>query len=188
MLGFKHVGTRYMRLKIMTPLEHAQSMFQKMPPEVFDLWLRPFIEADGWPFSSIYADTRDTAWREYFVGESIGMVAQLTWERKRLPLSISLFNPESVIMINDIIEAHMRDVNKPIAKIKNGKARESFFRSRKFIECTGRVHTPVVVRGELGDFEILDGNHRIAAAFSLGLDESFFLDTWIGHRKANACN
>ena len=172
----------------MTPLEHAQSMFPKMPQDVFDLWLRPFIEEDGWPFSSINDDTKGTVWLQYFWGESIGMVSQLSWERKRLPLSTSLFTPVSMMMIDEIIKAHMCGADIPIAKIKNGKARESFLRSRKFIECAGRVHTPVVVRGELGDFEILDGNHRIAAAFSLGLDESFFLDTWIGHRKANACN
>lgn len=172
----------------MTPLEHAQSMFPKMPPEVFDLWLRPFIEADGWPFSSINDDTKGTIWDQYFVGESIGMVAQLSWERKMLPLSISLFNPESEITINWIIEAHIYGVETPVAKIKNGKAGESFFRSRKFIECAGRVHTPVVVRESSDDFQILDGNHRIAAAFSLSLDESFLLDTWVGHRKANACD
>lgn len=172
----------------MTPLEHAQSMFPKMPQDVFDLWLRPFIEEDGWPFSSINDDTKGTDWFQYFVGESIGMVAQLSWERKMLPLSISLFNPESVIMINEIIEAHMCGVEKPVAKIKNGKAGESFFRSRKFIEHKGRVYAPVVVRESSDDFQILDGNHRIAAAFSLSLDEPFFLDTWIGHRKANAYN
>lgn len=171
----------------MTPLEHAQSMFPKMPQEVFDLWLRPLIGDDEWPFSSIYDGTKGTVWFQYFWGESIRMVAQLSWERKKLPLSISLFSPESALTINEIIEAHMRGIESPIAKIKNGKARESFHRSRKFIEQTGRLYTPVVLRGDFDDFQIVDGNHRIAAAFSLGLDESFLFDTWIGHRKESAC-
>ena len=164
----------------MTPLEQARSMFPKMPQEVFDLWLRPLIELDGWPFTSIYADTYGTVWFQYFVLEPIEMVAELSWERKMLPFSLRLFNPGSKTTIDWIISAHMSGIKTPVAELKNGKAGESFFRSRKFIEDTGRVHTPVVVWEDLGDFQILDGNHRIAAAHSLGLDESFFLDTWIG--------
>jgi hypothetical protein len=36
-------------------IERAKSFFPTMPSEVFDLWICPLIDSDGWPFSSVNA-------------------------------------------------------------------------------------------------------------------------------------
>jgi hypothetical protein len=78
-----------------------------------------------------------------------------------------------------LINTHLKNIPTIATQIKGGKAKESFLRSRQFIERTGRLHRPVVLIWQGIGYQIMDGNHRIAALFSLGID-GLLIDAWIG--------
>ena len=65
--------------------------------------------------------------------------------------------------------------------LKNGRARDSFFRSREFIQSAGRLYTPAVLVQEPQGYKIMDGNHRVAALFSLNASRQLHVDAWIGN-------
>ena len=156
----------------------ARSMFPNMPSVVFDIWLDPLIRADGWPFISEFA-MPSGVWAQYFDGHSIQSIKNLLWERLPVFPMLHSFCPESRNIIQWIIQQHIHGVSTPVARIKKGKGGQSFFRSRDFIERTGRLHTPVVLIKETFGYKIMDGNHRIAALFSLSRPIWNF-DAWIG--------
>lgn len=162
-----------------TQLEAAKSMFPNMPDEVFDLWLAPLIESDGWPFNSLSSPTRGTIWYRYFEGHSLYVINNLFWEYKLIPCLLNRFHPNSVNVLALLAYDYTHNLSALTAELKDGKGRESFTRSQKFIKRTGRIHTPVVFIVDSGLYQIMDGNHRIAALFSIGLN-GLTIEAWIG--------
>jgi hypothetical protein len=124
--------------------------------------------------------TFGTAWHQFFDGHSIQAISKLYWNRQQLPCSGNLFHPSARKIIKWIIEAHIHGRSTPVANLKKGKAGESFPRSRKFILRTGRLHTPAVLIKQPQGYQIMDGNHRIAAFFSLNPTTNSVLNAWIG--------
>ncbi len=165
-------------------LADAKKIMVKMPAEVFDGWLGSLIDEDGtrdeWPFKTAYAPTNGTIWRQYLDGHTIKTISDLAWKREQIPGVSALFNPSARERIKWIIDAHIHGRLTPVAKLKEGKAGESFFRSREFIKRTGRLHTPPILIKQFQGYQIMDGNHRLAALFSI--PNSFaMLDCWVGH-------
>jgi len=163
----------------MTLLKQAQALFPNMPKEVFDLWLAPLIASDGWPFTSIFSSTFGTIWYRYFEGHPLKFFHDLLWYRENIPCFFSSFHPSSRYVIQLLIDTHLKNIPTIATQVKGGKGRESFLGSLKFIQRTGRFYTPVVLITYDGLYQLMDGNHRIAALFSLGVN-GFPIDAWIG--------
>ena len=161
-------------------LKNAREMFPNMPEAVFGIWLAPLIEADGWPFSSKHTCTYGTVWNHYLDGYPIQAIMNLRWTRCQVERDIQDFEQCSQRRICWIIDAHVKGLRTPCSNLKHGRARESFFRSRNYIAQTGKLHTPAVLMKTWAGVRIMDGNHRIAASFSLKLPHWFRLDSWVG--------
>ncbi|MDZ4404228.1 hypothetical protein [Prosthecobacter sp.] len=166
----------------MNLLEKAKGMLPKMPEDVFNIWIRPLIESNGWPFESIHSLHSNRNWFQYFGGNSIQTISNLVWHSQQIPLLGSRLHPNSQQIINWIILSYVHGRPTPVTKIKNGKGRESFLRSRQFIKSTGRLHTPLVLLEDSLGYHILDGNHRFAACVSLRPTPLFTVDAWIACR------
>ncbi len=166
---------------MMSSVQRAKAMLPDMPGEVFAIWIEPLVIADGWPFFSSALPAFSGAWSQYFVGEPVQTFNDLLWERKQIPLSFASFEPHSRSIIKWVIETHVHGRLTPVAKVKKGQGGKSFLRSRQFIQRTGRVHTPVVLWKQFGGYKIMDGNHRVAACFSLSPGPRFVLDAWVAH-------
>ena len=52
-------------------IARARTFFKTMPPEVFDLWIVPGIDASGWPFSSVDDCIIGTEWDRFFIGRPL---------------------------------------------------------------------------------------------------------------------
>ena len=153
-------------------------MFPDMPAEVFDAWLAPLIKSDGWPFFSEFSFASGL-WAQYFDGHSIQSIKRLTWKRDKPICSIHSFSPDSKSIVRAIINTHVYGAETIYAHIKNGHGRESFLRSRDFIQRTGRIYAPMILIKDLFGFQIIDGHHRAAALFSV-TNPIFNFDAWIG--------
>jgi hypothetical protein len=150
-----------------------------MPEEVFNLWLAPLIASDGWAFTSIFSSTYGTIWYRYFEGQSIEFFHNLFWHRKNIPCSFRSFHPSSRYVIELLINTHLKNIPTIAAQVKGGKGKEIFFGLRQFIKRTGRLPAPVILVWQSGGYHIMDGNHRISALFSLGIQD-LLIDAWIG--------
>lgn len=152
-----------------------------MPKEVFQIWLVPLISDVGWPFTQITDYTFGTPWERFFDGFTLQKIRDFSWQRHNISRSLCVFHPTYQKTIYGIATTHIYKRQTIWTNFKNGKASESFFRSRRFIQDTGRFHTPAILAHDSQGYKIMDGNHRIAAAFSLNLTNSFHLDCWIGN-------
>ena len=162
----------------------ARRIMVNMPAEVFDIWLGSLIgkdgSKDGWPFIHAAQPTYGTRWHQYFDGHSIQTISNLRWHRERVLASPSLFGSNSRKRLQWIIDAHLHGLRTPCSNLKEGKGRESFLRSRDFVARTGKLHTPAVLIKQAQGLQIMDGNHRLAAFFSLYARSSLSLDCWVG--------
>lgn len=161
-------------------VKNARSLFPKMPDVVFDAWLAPLIGSDGWPFFSVNSMVFGTVWEKYLGGHSLKTVSNLEWHRKLVAPTLYSFAPCSQNIINWIISAHRRGIKTPCSNLKSGRGKASFDRSRAFVASTGRLYAPAVFIKEPLGYQIVDGNHRVAACFSLNLPIGFRIDCWIG--------
>jgi hypothetical protein len=153
-------------------------MFPIMPAEVFDAWFAPLIKSDGWPFLSEFAFPTGV-WTQYLDGHSIQSIKRLVWKRDEVIRTIHAFSPDSHRRIEWIIQQHVHGIQTPVAKIKNGKGRESFLRSREYVERTGSLFAPIILIKQMMGYDIMDGNHRAAALFAVRRP-IFSFDAWIG--------
>lgn len=164
-----------------TPTLRAREMLADMPDKVFELWIEPLIKLDGWPFWTAKDLNFSGVWSQYLLRHSVETFNNLVWERKQIPCRLASFNPDSRKIIKWIIHAHVHGLLTPGTKIKKGRGKDSFLRSRQFIQRTARLHTPVVLWKQLNGYQIMDGNHRIAACFSFRTPGLILLDAWVGH-------
>jgi hypothetical protein len=165
--------------RVMTSIA-AKKLLTAMPNDVFLIWLAPLVSANGWPFRSISSPTAGTVWTQYFDGHSIKAISQLSWKRHPIPCLFNSFVPICQDRIRWIIDAHTKGLKTPCANLKNGGGKASFLRSRSFIARTGRLHTPAILIKQPGGYQIMDGNHRISAMFTLNPSPLTMIDAWVG--------
>lgn len=150
-----------------------------MPEEVFNLYFRPLIDDKGWPFSSISDSAINTIWDQYFDHMTLCQINDFRWHRDRLLINENILYPASNSLINMIILDNVFDYDTPIRRqVSDSKIK--FWGLIEYIKRTGVFPAPVVLVRTDGLFRILDGNHRIAALFALGLNNDFPCDAWIG--------
>lgn len=179
----------------MNPKEQAQVMFPNMPDPVFDIWLAPLIETGGWPFTFLKQSTANTGWHRLLDGVSLESIARRVWTRHVIPCSLDAFDHMAIQTILGICAAHIpdwpaiipnlspdqvRNLLSILRGLKGGQASASFKRSRSYVYEHGKLHTPAVLLQEPSGLKIMDGNHRLAAMFSLPRYETRYIDAWIG--------
>ena len=170
-------------------------MFPSMPDSVFNIWLAPHIATGGWPFQSVKQSTINTGWHRLLDGISLESIASRVWARQAIPCSLDPFTNSAIQTILGICAAHIpgwpntipglspNQVFKVITifrGLKSGRAFDSFQRSRAYVDSHKKLHTPAVLLQEPCGLKIMDGNHRIAAIFSLSTADTLFIDAWIG--------
>lgn len=179
----------------MNPKEQARAMFPSMPDSVFLIWLAPLIESGGWPFTLLNQSTVNTGWQRLLDGVSLESIARRVWTRRFIPCSFDAFYHTAIQTILGICAAHIPGwpTNIPglspdqvcqlitiLRGLKGGRASASFQRSLAYVNEHGNLHTPAVLLQEQGGLKIMDGNHRLAAIFSLPMSGTLCIDAWIG--------
>lgn len=157
----------------------ARTMLPNMPTEVFDEFLKPLIISYGWPFRTVYVPLNGTEWCRIFYPLTLVSLSQLIWIRREFILKKESLCPNSQSDIGYVILNKTEDVWAAIGR-DSQPCRNSLLWHEKFISETGRLSAPVTIAFTVDGLRILDGNHRIAALFTLGLIDTFKVDGWIG--------
>jgi len=139
-----------------------RDFFPNMPDEVFELWLAPLIEGKGWPFKSIEDDLQTTRWR-YVLGldYSLRQWAKCSWELMEIDLSQSSFTNGSISMVKAIIGHAVNNLPTETANVENTK--ERFSSCVSYIKEHGTIPKPIILTRVSDGFNVMDGNHRMAA-------------------------
>lgn len=150
-----------------------------MPTEVFDYFLKPIINDIGWPFQSIFSPLAGTDWYRILHPLTLVCLSQLKWVRREFILEKEVFYPSSLADIGYVIANKTKDIWAFVGR-DSQPCRDSLLWHEKFITKTGRLSAPVTMVFTTEGFKILDGNHRIASLFTLGIIDTFKVDAWVG--------
>jgi hypothetical protein len=155
----------------------AREILWRMPQEVFDLYVLPLIGEYGWPFET-ESSPHNENWLSVFDRYPLKIIANLIWERRDVPLILPLFHKDTKLRIQGIVAAYSQGRN---------FARNSHQRYEgllAYIRQHGVSPKPVVILNEGTKLRALDGNHRLAAAFTPGVNIRK-IDAWVGGLRAD---
>jgi hypothetical protein len=158
-------------------LEKARKMLPKMPQEVFDLWIAPLVESDGWPFNTVM-DIAIGRWGTYLDGHTLNSLSNLNWKRQNLSSQFTGFSPNTKRLILALMKQYVFGVQTLQGRIKNGPAR--FRRALDYIRAYRTLPRPVILIQNFFHYDLMDGNHRLAALMASGLANQVNVPAWIG--------
>jgi len=162
----------------LTDVENARKLLKNVPDEMFDTWLRPIVERSGFPFSNVADDIQGTKWVGYLGYESLSIFSGYSWRKSTgLPVDKIPFKESSLWIIDGLITYNLTGKwtlgGRPIPDCK-----ERFGFHVGWVQRTGRLIAPIVIRFTVDGFLVLDGSHRLAALFSLNRDD-ILIDAWM---------
>jgi hypothetical protein len=143
------------------PRTASRAFFSRFPEEVFSLWLDDRIRSNGWPPSGI-------EWAGFLSGRSPEEWQGFSWTKRMVTLSPSDLSSTSLNIAVQMFEAHiLQQGNLLSAYIPDSKTR--FEGLRQFIAQNARLPAPLILLRSAGGYDVIDGNHRVAAMLSLGM-------------------
>ena len=162
----------------------ARSIFSKMPNQLFDMYIRALITDMGiWPFHSCMDFTRNTPWHRVFSVVSLLEQASCSWNLSHIssnPCCITLQSLEDIVRMLQNYDGTLS----PLLKVCDFDYEHCRMSTEYHIQQLLNHETydlPVVVYPIAGQFQILDGNHRIGAALRLRTitGRSYSIPAWI---------
>jgi len=161
----------------MTPAGRAKAMLPYVPDEVFNMFLAPLIETDGWP-----SDTSmplEQPWSLWLGTHFLNEFINLRWKRDTLLINENVLHPNSQGDINALISAVFYNSWTP-AGYDLAKAKMRVHSQIEIIRRTGHLCAPIVITHTPAGFRVLDGHHRMAAHYTLRLHTTIPVPAWIG--------
>lgn len=154
-----------------------------MPAELRDMWLGPIAEEYGWPFQSLDDSTQGTRWRYVLPKMTLREVSELVWVLERIDLATKPFTPGSLDAVKGLIQQHVLGLDTLYANLAN--TQERFRACASFIREHGDLPAPIAVIDTGAAYDLLDGNHRLAALFHVGLPPGFQAPAWVARKPEN---
>ena len=161
------------------PIKQAKAMLPNIPDEVFDGFLSPLIDSFGWPFSSVSQILDGTEWCRILYPLTLPELSALKWNRKLFTLESHSLYKGSVADLEHIIRNKVENIWAPIGR-DSTPCRMSLLWHEADIMETGKFCSPITIAKTPTGWKILDGNHRVAALFTLDLVEKVQIDAWVG--------
>jgi hypothetical protein len=158
-------------MKIIPP-----NFFPNMPAEVREMWLDSVAAGYGWPFDSLDDPTEDTPWFHVFCKFPLKVWAAVEWELREIDITKNPLRPSSHLAIMSIQQQH-KGLSTIVAGVVDTEKR--FRACADFIQANGSIPKPIVGIFRPDGFDIVDGNHRVAALQHLKMLPTYRIPCWI---------
>ena len=140
---------------------HIKRDLPGFPDEVIETWIMPLAEDAGWP-PVIFS-----RWDRILMHRPLTFWRALEWEKRRVPLSSLLIEPDSLRRIQGLIDANVNGVNNVFAQ-QISDTGDRFRGILRYIHQHERLPVPPVLLQVGLQYAVLDGDHRLAAYFHAG--------------------
>lgn len=163
-------------------MEHeARECFAHMPDDLFDMWIKPEIEARGWAFRGDETVLSDAAWAKYLRNHGPAFWRGVRW------------NLVSQNFIGIPIEQRAKDIANKLASFAWEFSKTGFtppalipgslpkiLALADATNTNGKLPKPLVCLVQGGEWWLMDGHHRLGALFLLGKQDAVTFDCWLG--------
>lgn len=148
------------------------------PDEVVRTWLYPLAKSAGWPPAPF------SRWDRILIHRPLSFWRSVDWEKRRVSLNQFSLERESLGRIQGLLDANVRDIQNIYAQ-QISNTGERFRRVVSYLQRHGRLPEPPVLFLRGFHYEVLDGNHRLAAYFHVST--SLLGPTcWVGQQRRDA--
>ena len=145
-------------------IDVLQQAFPNFPEEILVDWLCPRAQECGWPPALQLDGLPDDRWRALFRHKPISYWRELSWTKHDLQLSPYALNESSMKNISGIFEAAVLRFNN-IYSDQISDLLPRFQSIVEYITDEGFLPRPPILLNINGQFDVVDGNHRLAALF-----------------------
>lgn len=162
----------------------ARLTFPNFPEEIFALWFDDRIRHNGWP-------PNGPEWAGFLCGRDVTTWQQVVWAKESVLIDPVALSTSAFECVKLIIEAALGGQDNVMARyIPDTKQR--FSSSLSFIQKNGVPPGIVLLLAGVDGYDIIDGNHRIAALLAnwgqARLVQSPTLKAWIASLPCNLKN
>ncbi|WP_296656041.1 hypothetical protein [Thiobacillus sp. 0-1251] len=160
---------------------HVQQDLPAFPPEIINEWLGPYVQSEGWPPNSERHEVSTDRWRYLLGMRPVSYWASFTWQRTKIIPTIEDLGQASNQTLAQLITGYVQ--GKPniyTQQIPDGKQRFQSVLSYLSIHKSFPGFPVLAVQAD--GLEVLDGNHRMAAYFTLVASGKapFPVPVWLG--------
>lgn len=134
------------------------------PDEILREWLLPFAKTEGWPPADGPYEMPKGRWKYLLTRRALAYWSNLQWQKVQSHISANALTPRSLqIIVSLAMGAICGEVNIYTMQITNLK--ERFFQVIDHLKEYGTLPKPPVLVKRPSGFDIIDGNHRLAAYY-----------------------
>ena len=162
-------------------LKAAREMLPNVPQDMFDMFFVTLVEDVGWPFKSKYDSVWDTEWQRVFNPFSLNQIADFEWVKKESVFDRGLFWDGSIGDVEAVVQNCFGLLPRWGNYDFDRCQKSTLYHLEKLTSGKG-LDKPIVMAPipDAGKFKILDGNHRMAAAWLCKLKGmSIAFDAWV---------
>ena len=152
-----------------------------MPDDVFEQWISPKIDYNGWPFCNPDEPMTKPGWAKEFRYKTLEFWSNVSWEIhtiKFINLNIEEVAKNKASEIVQNWKISLKSKNVPKACITDSSDR--FMAIAKFVRDNGKLPKPIICLVNRDELYLLDGYHRLSVMFAFSVQDDFPVSVWIG--------
>jgi hypothetical protein len=134
---------------------NARSTFPNFPEEIFRLWLDDRICHSGWP-------PNGPEWEGFLFGRCISRWQQVVWEKDSFAIAPDSLSSTAFTFIRLIVDAAVGD-RENVMSMYIPDSKDRFNSALSYVQKNGVLPGTVLLLEGADGYDIVDGNHRIAA-------------------------
>lgn len=129
------------------------------PPDVIEQWLLPFAKTDGW-------SPTVGRWRYLLFNTDLNYWRGISWQLEKVSIESVDFTIGAKTQVVGLIKAYVQNKQNMYALQIGQEGKERFKFQLEHLQRNGELIRPAVFVNHGQGYDIIDGNHRIAAYFS----------------------
>lgn len=150
-----------------------------MPDEVFNNWLLPHIQLYGWPFKTPSDNFSDHNWPNCFsIHHTLKQWTECEWELTNIIVDSINLHDRTLKIIGEITINAVEGIQTSATDQIGIGGKERFWACAAFYREHGTLPSPIVFYKFSNYIRILDGFHRLAAIFHIGVPYDFKIPAW----------
>jgi hypothetical protein len=143
----------------MSIIKQVSKDLPNFPDDVIDQWIGYYAESEGWP-PPIPLEGR---WKGLLANKDLEYWSSLSWSKEVIYPSTLVLTPECNLRIQQMIDFHADGVSCAYSEFMGEEAKSRLARLLQFLRENGNLPCPPILIETGGEYEIIDGNHRVVA-------------------------
>jgi hypothetical protein len=147
------------RQRDMSIIEQVEEDLPNFPQDIIEQWMGYYAQSEGWP----PADPPEGRWGDLLGNRGLSYWQGVEWHLETLSPEVIQLTPDCEDLIEQIKAAHAERAQNAYSEFMGEEARNRFHNIIWYLRNEGSLPCPPILLNHDGAYEILDGNHRVAA-------------------------